>query len=108
MMALHLSGVVFGREWELPQLQPWEGPFPDPTQRLPQHPKVAAERRGSKRRYRLRREIRERGRAGSGAQRAPKHSYTVTAMIGRSIHAPMLTASQLPLGITTTAAQVYQ
>lgn len=29
-----------------------EGPFPDPTQRLPQHPKVAAERRESKRRYR--------------------------------------------------------
>ena len=60
MMALSLSGVVFRRKWEPPLLQPWEGPFPDPTQRLPQHPKVAAERREAKRRYRLRREMRER------------------------------------------------
>jgi hypothetical protein len=58
MMALHLSGVVFRRKLEPPQLQPWEGPFADPTQRLPQHPKVAAERREAKRRYRLRQAMR--------------------------------------------------
>jgi hypothetical protein len=45
MMALSLSGVVFRRKWERPRLQPWEGPFPDPTQRLPQHPRVALQKR---------------------------------------------------------------
>jgi len=34
MVALHLSGVVFQRKWEPPRLEPWEGPFADPTQRL--------------------------------------------------------------------------
>jgi hypothetical protein len=62
MVALHLSGVVFRRKWEPPQLQPWEGPFADPTQRLPQHPKVAAERREAKRR----------SRAMTSPHRAPK------------------------------------
>jgi hypothetical protein len=72
MMALHLSGVVFRRKWEAPQLQPWEGPFPDPTQRLPQHPGVAAERRDEKRRYRLRQAIRAREEAKSAAARAAR------------------------------------
>jgi hypothetical protein len=35
-MALHLSGVVFRRKWKPPQLKPWEGPFANPNQRLPQ------------------------------------------------------------------------
>jgi hypothetical protein len=67
MMALHLSGVVFRRKWEPPaQPQPWEGPFADPAQRLPQHPKVAAERQEAKRRYRLRQTM----RAGEAAKLA--------------------------------------
>jgi hypothetical protein len=50
-------------------LKPWERPFPDPTQRLPQHRRVAAERREEKRRDRLWRAIRARkAAAGSGAQ----------------------------------------
>jgi hypothetical protein len=69
MRALDLSGVLFRRKWEPPQLQPWEGPFADPTQRLPQHPKVAAERREAKRCYRLRREMREREAAELAAER---------------------------------------
>jgi hypothetical protein len=40
MIGLHLSGVVFRRKWKRPRLKPWEGPFDDPTQRLPQHPVV--------------------------------------------------------------------
>ena len=44
-MALHLSGVVFRRRWKPPQLRPWEGPFADPNERLPQAPNVAARRR---------------------------------------------------------------
>jgi hypothetical protein len=47
-------------KWEPPEIEPWEGPFFDPTHRLPQHPIVAAERREAKRRYRLRSEMRER------------------------------------------------
>jgi hypothetical protein len=35
LTALHLSGVVFRRHWKPPRLKPWEGPFADPTQRLP-------------------------------------------------------------------------
>jgi hypothetical protein len=70
MMALHLSGVVFRRKWEPPQLLPWEGPFTDPTRRLPQHPNVAAERREAKRRYRLRWAM----RARKAAKLAAKHN----------------------------------
>jgi hypothetical protein len=45
LMALHLSGVVFRRRWKAPRLKPWEGPFADPTRRLPRAPNVAARRR---------------------------------------------------------------
>ena len=51
MMALHLSGVVFRRDWKPPRLKPWEGPFADPTRRLPQAPDVAARRRAARRRW---------------------------------------------------------
>jgi hypothetical protein len=61
MMALHLSGVVFRRQWKPPRLQPWEGPFADPTQRLPQAPDVAAQRRAANKRWRLRRASRDAG-----------------------------------------------
>jgi hypothetical protein len=54
MMALHLSGVVFRRRWKPPRLKPFEGPFADPTQRLPQAPDVAARRRAARRRWRVR------------------------------------------------------
>jgi hypothetical protein len=60
MMALHLERVPLRRKWRPPRLEPWEGPFADPTQRLPQHPEVAQERREAARRYRLRKELRER------------------------------------------------
>jgi hypothetical protein len=33
---------------------PWEGPFADPTRRLPQAPEVAAERAVARKRWRLR------------------------------------------------------
>jgi hypothetical protein len=59
MMALHLSGVVFRRHWKPPHLKPWEGPFADPTQRLPQAPDVAARRRSARRRWRARQRVRE-------------------------------------------------
>jgi hypothetical protein len=60
MMALHLSGVVFRRHWKPPpRLKPWEGPFADPTQRLPQAPDVAARRRAARRRWRARQQHRE-------------------------------------------------
>ena len=69
MMALHLSGMVFRRKWQPPQLALWEGPFADPAQRLPQHPGVAAERREEKRRYRLRQAMRAREAATLAAER---------------------------------------
>jgi hypothetical protein len=68
LMALHRSGASFRRKYKPPKLKPWEGPFADPTQRLPQHPSVAKERREEKRRYRLRKQI----RAREAAQRAAK------------------------------------
>jgi len=49
-MALHLSGVVFRHNGKPPRLKPWEGPFADPHQQLPQAPDVAARRRGCNRR----------------------------------------------------------
>jgi hypothetical protein len=54
LVALHLSGVAFRRKWKPPQLKPWEGPFADPTQRLPQEPRVAAERAAARKRWRKR------------------------------------------------------
>jgi hypothetical protein len=54
LMALNLSGVVFRRKWKPPRLKPWEGPFADPTRRLPQAPEVAAERKAARKRWRLR------------------------------------------------------
>jgi hypothetical protein len=75
MTALHLSGVPL-INWEPPaRLEPWEGPFSDPTQRLPQHPEVAAERREAARRYRLRRELRER----EAAQRRIESDFPISA-----------------------------
>jgi hypothetical protein len=66
LTALHLSGAPFRCKWEPPPLEPWEGPFADRTQRLPQHP-VAAQKRKEKRRYRLK-EIRERETARRAAE----------------------------------------
>jgi hypothetical protein len=57
MMALYLSGVVFRHPWEPPELKPWEGPFADPTRRLPQAPEVAAQRRAGRQRWRERRAL---------------------------------------------------
>jgi hypothetical protein len=48
------SGVAFCRSWESPPLAPWEGPFADPHQRLPQEARVAAQRRAEQRRWRER------------------------------------------------------
>ena len=62
MMALHLSGVVFCRHWKPSRLKPWEGPFADPTRRLPQAPDVAARRRAARRRWRARQRMREAAR----------------------------------------------
>jgi hypothetical protein len=54
VMALHLEGLVFRRKWRPPRLKPWEGPFPNPNARLPQHPSVAAERAAARKRWQLR------------------------------------------------------
>ena len=64
MTALYRSGVTFCRPWEPPQLEPWEGPFDDPHQRLPQHPEVAARRQAEQRRYRERQRARKAEIAG--------------------------------------------
>jgi hypothetical protein len=76
--AVYRSGVPFRCRREPPRLEPWEGPFPDPTQRLPQHPEVAAERREVARRYRLRREMRER-EAELGKERRIKTDFPTSA-----------------------------
>jgi hypothetical protein len=66
LTALLRSGVVFRGQWTPPRLQPWEGPFADPTQRPPQAPDVSANRRAATQRWRER----QRQRAGDAAQRA--------------------------------------
>ena len=70
LMALHLSGVVFRRPWQPPRLDPWEGPFTDPNQRLPQAPEVAARRRAARKRWRARQK----------AARVPKQSAAAEAV----------------------------
>ena len=54
MTALRMSNIMFRREWKERKLKPWEGPFADPNKRLPQHPRVAAERAAARKRWRLR------------------------------------------------------
>ena len=71
LAALKRERVSFSKTWMPPALEEWAGPFDfdDPTRRLPQHPLVAAERREEKRRYRLRKEAREREAAKLAAER---------------------------------------
>jgi hypothetical protein len=76
MTALHLSGVVFRRKWKPPPLKSWEGPFADPTQRLPQHPVVAAQKREEKRRYRLPEAMRQR-EAALAAERSKRRAHHI-------------------------------
>jgi hypothetical protein len=86
LMALHLSGVVFRRQWKPPRLKPWEGPFADPTRRLPQAPDVAARRRAARRRWLARHRVRNatqyataRPRARNNELRgAPRRTRTTT------------------------------
>jgi hypothetical protein len=59
LMALRRSGVVFRQRWEPPRFERWEGPFADPTRRLPQAPDVAAERNAATRRRRATQGLRE-------------------------------------------------
>jgi hypothetical protein len=59
MAGLQRAGVKFRRSWEPPQLEPWEGPFSDPNQRLPQEPGVRAERRAAQHRWRERQRARK-------------------------------------------------
>ena len=53
-MALHLSGVPLRPPWTPQPLEPWEGPFANPSERLPQAPEVAAQRRAAQQRWRER------------------------------------------------------
>jgi hypothetical protein len=61
------SGVPLRRKWRAPRLAAWERPIFDPTRRVPLHPIVAAERREEQRRYRLRKEMRDRQARSIGA-----------------------------------------
>jgi hypothetical protein len=77
---LHRLGAPFRREYTPQPLKPYEGPFLDPTQRLPQYPEVAAERREAARRYRRRKEIREREAAELAAE-AQQHTVHTASTI---------------------------
>jgi hypothetical protein len=57
LTALYRMGVPFRRPRRPPVLQPWEGPFTRDEARLPQHPKVACERREFNRRWREARRV---------------------------------------------------
>jgi hypothetical protein len=78
LMALHLSGVVFRRKWRPPRLRPWEGPFADPNERLPQAPDVAARRRAARRRWQVRQRRHETSRRALG----PRHGDRRRARAG--------------------------
>jgi hypothetical protein len=69
LAALRRSDIAFRREWKEPQLAKWEGPFENPHARLPQHPRVAAERAAARKRWRERQRIRD------AAQRAAAARY---------------------------------
>jgi hypothetical protein len=68
MTALLLSDVVFRRRWRAPKLAAWEGPFSTPG-RLPQHPRVKAERAAARRRWRERQRARAATESASDPER---------------------------------------
>ena len=68
LVALQRSGVPFREQWEAPRLAAWEGPFEDPSQRLPQHPEVAAQSREANVRYRAK--LKASGRAPAPRRRS--------------------------------------
>jgi hypothetical protein len=87
-MALHLSGVTFRRKWKPPRLKPWEGPFADPTQRLPQAPEVAAERQAARQRWRLRARAREMAKLAAECNDAAGHDIAAQEnLAGANINA---------------------
>lgn len=55
LLALFRSRIPLVNYTPPPGLADWEGPFPDPYERLPQHPAVRRERLAAARRYRARR-----------------------------------------------------
>jgi hypothetical protein len=82
MWALKESGVKFRvfvhsegevERWRQPALEPWEVPRRDPTERRPQHPAVAAQRREAARRRR------ERQRALKAAQATTERADATAA-----------------------------
>jgi hypothetical protein len=68
LMALRVSGVVFRRQRKPPRLQPWEGPFTDANERLPQAPDVAARRRAARQRWLARQRVRDALRRAAAAR----------------------------------------
>jgi hypothetical protein len=76
LTALYRAGVPFRRPWRPPVLQPWEGPFTGNEARLPQHPKVASERREANRRWR------ERKRTSALAFPSASHNLRVETCLG--------------------------
>jgi hypothetical protein len=78
LAAISREGAPFRKAWTPAQLEPWQGPFENLT-RLPQCSVVTAERREEKRRYRLRKEIREREAAQPAAERDDGASDDIAA-----------------------------
>jgi hypothetical protein len=64
LVALHRSGVEF-RRWKRLHLASWEGPFADPTQRLPMAPDVAARLKIARWRWRANQKARRAALAAS-------------------------------------------
>jgi hypothetical protein len=53
LVALRRAGVAFRPDaWQPPELEPWEEPVENPTERHPRHPSLTAKRREAKRRQR--------------------------------------------------------
>jgi hypothetical protein len=68
MFALWKSGVKFREieladgtvaRWRRPRLEPWEQPKADPSSPVPMHPRVLAQRRDARRRWRERKRVLE-------------------------------------------------
>ena len=79
LTALYRSRLPFRQPWKPPRLEAWEGPFADPTRRLPQHPLVAAERRQAARRRRER----QQRRATPPPALEPRHEIVTAPAMNR-------------------------
>jgi hypothetical protein len=110
LTAVWREGAPFRKAWTQIAVEPWAGPFPDPTLRLPLHPLVTAERREEKQRYRLRKAAREAAplAAAAAAVAGPAEMTRIAAVGGIAVPPRNISPIPPPAAAVNTATKKPQ